>query len=371
MEASSSGAPRSVGIEGDVLVVRPASRSRVGRFGPLGPQLIPGLLLTLVVTAMAEVGGFVETRIVGHAVLEPLVLALLLGIVGANTLRTPARALAGIRFSSGTLLSVAIVLLGASVDLTQIASAGTKLMTLVVLVVCLGTAGSFLIGKLLGLSDRMAILVAVGNSICGNSAIAATAPAVGATREEVASSISLTAIVGVVQVLLLPIAATLMKMGDYRYGVLAGLTVYSIPQVVAASLEVSPLSGSVAVLTKLTRVVLLGPMVFTLAVISSRRDGGAKNAPRFAAWKSYLPGFLVGFALCAVLRTGGLVPDLVSARAKDSSSFLFVISMAAIGLEVHMRSIGRSVPRVSLAVCTSILLLTTGAVIGIWLFAIG
>ena len=91
------------------------------------------------------------------------------------------------------------------------------------------------IGRMLGLSKRLAVLVACGNSICGNSAIAAVAPVIGANGDEVASSIAFTAVLGVIVVLLLPLFGVIMQMGQVAFGALAGLTVYAVPQVIAAA----------------------------------------------------------------------------------------------------------------------------------------
>ena len=111
---------------------------------------------------------------------------------------------------------------------------------------------------MLELHGKLALLVAVGNSICGNSAIAAVAPVIGAEKRDVASSISLTAVIGVALVLGLPSFVALAHLSFYQYGVLTGITVYAVPQVVAAAFPVSQLSGEVATLVKLVRVLFLG-----------------------------------------------------------------------------------------------------------------
>ena len=112
-----------------------------------------------------------------------------------------------------------------------------------------------------GLVRTGAALVAIGNSICGNSAIAALAPVIGAEKKDVASAIGLTAVIGVLLVLGLPMLIAPFMLSNYQYGVLAGMSVYAVPQVVAAAFPVSELSGNVATLVNLTRVLLLGPAV--------------------------------------------------------------------------------------------------------------
>ena len=142
----------------------------------------------------------------------------------------------------------------------------------------------------------MSILVACGNSICGNSAIAAVAPIIDADGDDVASSIAFTAVLGVVVVLGLPFLVPLLKMSLTQYGVLAGLTVYAVPQVLAATLPIGALSNQVGTVVKLVRVLMLGPVVLGLSLISRRlppeptgrlgrdRVQRSARAPRFTSW---------------------------------------------------------------------------------------
>src|SRR5918912_1178501 len=122
--------------------------------------------------------------------------------MAVRTLRPPAeRAAAGVRFAAKELLEVAVLLLGASVDLPLLVRAGPSLALGIVLLVVLGLAFSYLLGRALGLPHRLAVLVACGNSICGNSAIAAVAPVIDAEPEHVATAIAFTAVLGVCVVL--------------------------------------------------------------------------------------------------------------------------------------------------------------------------
>src|SRR5690606_31975522 len=121
----------------------------------------------------------------------------------------------------------------------------------------------------------LALLIACGNAICGNSAIAAVAPVIRAEREQVASAIAFTAVLGVVAVLGLPLLIAPLALSDTEYGVLAGLTVYAVPQVIAAAFPVSVAAGQMATLVKLARVLLLGPVVLLLALLHRQPSAGA------------------------------------------------------------------------------------------------
>src|SRR5688572_2244492 len=184
-----------------------------------GARLVPGLALSGAVTLVALGLERVEAGLFGHAWLEALVLAILVGAL-VRTLWSPSqRWTPGISFSAKTLLEIAVVLLGASVSVGAIVSAGPLLLVGIAAVVVIAIAASYGMGRLLGLPHRMAVLVACGNSICGNSAIAAVAPVIGADGKEVAASIAFTAVLGVLVVLGLPFLPALMHISEVQYGV--------------------------------------------------------------------------------------------------------------------------------------------------------
>ena len=163
---------------------------------PLKEGLVPGLLLCVGVTIVAILAQVAETAVFHHPWVEALVLAILLG-TAVRTAWTPGPEYKrGIGFCAKTVLEVAVLLLGASISLQTIAAAGLPLLFGIAGIVVAALAGSYAIGRALGLPVRMAILVAAGNSICGNSAIAAVAPVIGASGKDVASSIAFTAVLG-------------------------------------------------------------------------------------------------------------------------------------------------------------------------------
>ena len=252
---------------------------------PTGPwmstrvaPLLPGLGLAVVVAFASWLVALLEERVFGHPIIEALVLAILLGMIVRTLWTPPARTTAGIRFTGKQLLEVAIFLLGVSVDLPLLLRAGPALGIGIVVLVVVGLACSYGLGRTLGLPHKLAVLVACGNSICGNAAIAAVAPVIDAEPEHIASSIAFTAILGVCVVLGLPLLIHPLGLSFYQYGVLAGLTVYAVPQVLAAAFPVSVLSGQVGTLVKLVRVLMLGPVVVFFALQQRRArvaSGGA------------------------------------------------------------------------------------------------
>ncbi len=329
---------------------------------------MPGLLLCLLVTAVAGLLQLAETRLAGEAYLEALVLAILLG-VAIRTAWTPGeRWQPGVAFSAKMLLEIAVVLLGASVSVATVLALGPALLGGIVVVVAVAIATSYAIGRALGLKQRMAILVACGNSICGNSAIAAVAPVIGADGDDIASSIAFTAVLGVIVVLLLPLLVPVLLLSLTQYGVLAGLTVYAVPQVLAATLPIGALSNQVGTVVKLVRVLMLGPVVLGLSLLTRRlRDEADEAAPHVTAGErpirgrpalhELVPWFIVGFLVVLAVRSFGLIPDALLLPIKTVANLLTTVSMAALGLGVDVRVVAQAGLRVTAAVTLSLVVL--------------
>src|SRR5579884_496762 len=234
-------------------------------------QSLPGFVLCGAVSALAYGLQEAEFALFGRAWLEALVVAILLG-AAIRTGWSPGRKWKpGINFSAKLLLEIAVVFLGASISATTILAAGWGLLISILVIVAFAILFSFSIGRAFGLSKRLAILVACGNSICGNSAIVAVAPVIGADSDEIASSIAFTAVLGVAVVLILPLIGTLLRLTQLAYGALAGLTVYAVPQVIAATAPVGAKAEQIGTLVKLIRVLMLGPVCLALSLITRRQ----------------------------------------------------------------------------------------------------
>ncbi|GGA89147.1 UPF0324 membrane protein [Brucella endophytica] len=314
---------------------------------------LPGIFLSGAVAAIAMLLQTVEARLMGRAWLEGLVLAILIGAAIRTLCRPGGRFDAGIGFSAKTLLEIAIVLLGASISAGAIAAAGPGLILGIAGVVIIAIGLSYGIGRLLRLPHRLAVLVACGNSICGNSAIAATAPVIGAHGDDVAASIAFTAVLGVVVVLCLPLLVPLLGLSVTQYGVLAGLTVYAVPQVLAATAPVAQMSVQLGTLVKLVRVLMLGPVIVALALLGDRSLGARPSLNRLVPW------FILGFLAMMALGAFGLIPAALHGPMETVSTVLTVISMAALGLGTDLRTVARSGGRVTLAAVLSLLALGT------------
>jgi uncharacterized integral membrane protein (TIGR00698 family) len=269
------------------------------------------------------------------------------------------RWLSGVAFSAKQLLEVAVMLLGASVSYAAIAASGLLLVGAIVGTVVIMLAVSYGLSRMLSLPVKLSILIACGNSICGNSAIAAVAPVIGADGDDVASSISFTAILGVLMVLGLPLLIPLLGLSATQYGILAGLTVYAVPQVLAATVPAGIVSTQIGTLVKLVRVLMLGPIVVGLSLVAARRRKRHADHTKAVPISPFklVPWFIIGFLVLAALRSFQLVPDLAITPITKTASILTVLSMAALGLGVDVRVLSTLGGRVTAAVTLSLLLL--------------
>ncbi len=323
-------------------------------------RILPGIALCVAITLAAMLLQGIEVHFTHQPYLEALVLAILVG-VAVRAAWTPGEVwIPGIVFSAKFVLELAIVMLGASVSIATIMALGPVLIFGIAGIVAISIGLSYAVCRAIGLPLRMSVLIACGNSICGNSAIAAVAPVIGADSSEIASSISFTAVLGVVVVLGLPFLVPVLHLSLTQYGALAGLTVYAVPQVLAATLPIGALSNQVGTVVKLVRVLMLGPVVlgFSLFARRLRRDGAAaQSKKRRLRPTEFVPWFIIGFLLVLVARSLGLIPQRLLPPLTHAAALLTTIAMAALGLGVDVRVVAHTGIRVTLAITTSLILL--------------
>ena len=319
---------------------------------PQATRLFPGLVLCLIVASAAYAGAEALHLAFGAASVEPLVLAILIGIGVKSIVGTGPALERGIEFGAKTLLEVAIVLLGATINIAAIGRAGAAVIAVVVAIVVGSILCGFAIGRLMGLSPRLALLIACGNSICGNSAIVAVAPVIDARKEEIAAALAFTAVLGIAIVVGLPLAQAYLGLSIPQYGAMAGLTVYAVPQVLAAAAPGGLVAMQAGTLVKLLRVLMLGPVILTIGFLERRRNGA--QASRAAV---LLPWFIVGFVALATVRSLGLMPESLLGVPPILASGLTVVAMAGLGLSVDIRAIAAAGGRVIVAASLSLAVL--------------
>lgn len=267
----------------------------------------------------------------------------------------------GLAVASRTLLRAGIVLLGLKLSLVDIAGLGWVGIATTVGVVVLAFAGTWALGRALGLPGREPLLVASGFAICGASAIGAMAAATRARDEEQAHPVALVTLCGTLAIAVLPALWHPLGLTATGFGHWVGAGVHDVGQVVATAQVAGSAALAVAVVVKLTRVLMLAPMVAIAAAIERRRSTDAAG-PRPAI----VPLFIAGFLAAVLVRTFVDVPEPVLAAADLVQTTLLAMALFALGTSVRVAALlhtGWRAAAVGLASWVLVAALAYGAVL--------
>lgn len=303
-------------------------------------KVAPGLGLAVLLAVIGTLIGRV-VPLVGSAV--P---GIVLGAVIGAFLTTRGRLAPGLGFASKRVLQASVVLLGTQLSLGQAVRVGAEALPVMLgtLVICLIAA--VLLGRLLGTPGDTTTLIGVGTGICGASAIAATAPVIGAAAADVAYAVSTIFLFNVVAVILFPIVGHLLGMSQASFGLFAGTAVNDTSSVVAAATTYGHAAANHAVVVKLVRTLAIIPITLGLAALVRRREtaAGAGEARRRSVLDvvRLVPWFLVGFVVAALVRTVGLIPTAAQPGFAAVSTFLIAVALSAIGLSTDLPALRRA-----------------------------
>jgi uncharacterized integral membrane protein (TIGR00698 family) len=303
-----------------------AAVERLPFVGTAAGGIAPGLLLAVAIAAVAVV----LQRSLGIVALSPLILSIVLGIVVRNTVGLPVAALPGIRFSLKRVLRFAIVLLGLQLSVAAIGEIGG----IGLLVVVTTLVATFLFTKAaarpLGVDGKLAELIAAGTSICGASAVIATNTVTRASDEDVAYAVACVTVFGSLSVILFPVIAGALDLAPASYGLWAGATIHEVAQVVAAAFQGGDAAGQIGTIAKLSRVILLAPLILSLGLFAARRAGGRSEAAAPVPW------FVFGFIALVLVNSAVTIPPDVHAVIVTATAFLLSTALAAMGLETDV-----------------------------------
>jgi uncharacterized integral membrane protein (TIGR00698 family) len=273
--------------------------------------------------------------------LGAVLLAVLLGLLVGNLMRLPALLAPGIRFAFADLLRFAIVLMGASLSLQSVASAGAKALAMVVLLMLIALALAQLLGRALGVPNKLASLLGVGTAVCGNTAISATAPVIGATDRDISLAIATNTLFGTLAVFLYPLLGRAFGFDDAVFGTWAGSAVNDTSQVVATGFAYSESAGRVATTVKLTRNALMAFVIVGMAF--AYRSESTRHLPFWPMLRRSIPGFVLGFLALALLHSLGAIQWLsevvgrpIGADLQRIAKFLTVVALAGVGLATRI-----------------------------------
>ena len=262
--------------------------------------------------------------------------ALLLGIVVAALAGARMRPLEpGLRFASQRVLRLGIILLGARLSLGEIARIGLPATGLIVVTMAASFAIVLLIARFVRIDDRLAVLIAVGSAVCGNTAIVATAPVIGARAREVAYAVATITLFGTLAVFLYPAIGRALAIPQPSFGLWAGVAVHDTSQVIATSAAYGPGALDVATVVKLIRNAIMAPLLFLIATAWAARGEDAIGSARRGVRRA-VPLFVLGFLLLAALRTAGVISADQAATLDVIARTLILVALAAVGMSIHV-----------------------------------
>jgi uncharacterized integral membrane protein (TIGR00698 family) len=320
--------------------------------------LLPGVGLC----AIAAMVAVVVSR--GVPAASPLLVAILVGMVATNLGVVPQSARAGLAFSSKRVLRVGVALLGVQLVLSDILDLGVGMLGVIVAVVVVGITSTMAVGALMGISRTQRLLIACGFSICGAAAVAAVDGVVEAEEREVATAIGLVVIFGTLMIPLIPLAASVMGLSNRQAGLWAGGSIHEVAQVVAAGGAIGSSALAVAVVVKLGRVLMLGPVLTILGLLQRRTvTSTSANANR----PPLVPVFVVAFGVMAAIRTTGVLPASAVGAAKFAQAFLLAMAMFALGCGVRLTEVRALGARTLVLAGISTLIVAVTALVGITL----
>jgi uncharacterized integral membrane protein (TIGR00698 family) len=293
------------------------------------PRQLPGIGLALVVAAVATLLGRL-VPVLGGPVLGILLGALLGAVITPGETLTP-----GLNVAARPLLQASIVVLGTGISLGQVARVGVSSLPVMLGTLAVALGGGLLLGKALRIRGDATILISVGTGICGASAIAAVSSVIAPRRTDLAYAVGTIVTFNVAAVLLFPLVGHALGLDQAAFGLWAGTAVNDTSSVVAAAVSYGPEAAQTGVVVKLTRTLMIIPVVLALALLRSR----GKRVP----WRRVVPGFLVLFLVAAGAQSLGLVPAAWHETLSVAATFLLTTALAGIGLTLRfadMRAAG-------------------------------
>ncbi|MFM7123867.1 MAG: YeiH family protein [Actinomycetes bacterium] len=293
-------------------------------------RYLPGLVFALIVSF----AGFnIHWR---FDTISPLVASLAIGVIIGNIGIIPHSFAPGQKFASRKVLRFGIVLLGTQLAASQVIDLGGRELIVVLAVVVITFLGTLWLGPKLGVSKTLSLLIATGFSICGASAVAAMEGVVEAEEEEVTYSIALVTLCGSLAIVLLPLLRNFVGLQDaHQFGSWVGASVHDVAQVIATSSTGGKDAVTSATVVKLSRVVLLAPLVTMMAIWVKRGKSGF-TAKASQSKVNFMPLFVFGFLVMIAVRTSGVIPSDWLLPLKKIEQWCLAIALVGLGSDVKI-----------------------------------
>ena len=309
---------------------------------PPAPSSAPrkGFALGVGLTVVLAIAAYMLATLPVLNVIGTLSVALLLGIAWRATAGLPAGTGAGIKFSAKTLLRLGIVLLGARLNYGLVMSAGPKILLIDVAVIVVGITVIYWLAKRFGLPRDLSMLMAVGTSICGASAVAAASTVTKSDESTTTLAVAMMGILGTLGVFFYIAVAPVLGLSNEALGVLSGSTLHEVAQVMAAAFTWGTESGDMGTLVKLTRVVMLAPALLVVGYFFHR--GSAGGGLKYSWKEPPIPYFVLGFLVLGGVNSLGWLAPVVQNVLTQASIFLMALAMAGMGLNTDLKMIRKT-----------------------------
>lgn len=306
-------------------------------------KIIPGLLVCLIIGVIAEILGK-QFSTIGAATF-----AIFIGILAGNTIFRKTEYSDGSKFAEKNLLNYSIVLMGANLNIMEIAELGVNGVAYIVMQMTLTILAAYFIGRKLGFNKKFSLLMSSGNAVCGSSAIGATAPVIEASESDKVISITIVNLVGTILMILLPFITSLLYNNSVvESSAMMGGALQSVGQVIGSAKFISEDVVQMATVFKIIRIVLLVAVVIIFSKLDVSEDSKDKSENIVKDKKKVkvgIPWYITGFFIFSVVYTLGLMPGALSHIIKWISGNFEIIALAGIGMRVKIRDLIKEGPR--------------------------
>jgi len=323
-------------LEQNTELEQQAERQAASALAPptnVGGAKPQSIVLGVALTSAVAAGAVWLHSLPAIGVFSALILAIVIGMVVRNTVGVPDAAQAGVSFCLKKVLRLTIILLGLQLSFVQVEQVGGKGFSVVAAALVATFLFTTWLGRRMGVDRKLTQLIAAGSSICGASAVIATNVVTQGSDEDVAYGVACVTVFGSFSMFLYPLLPHMLGLSPTAFGLWTGASIHEVAQVIAAAFQDGQVSGQFATISKLTRVMLLAPMVLTLGMLAA---SGKVNGGKLDITKVTIPWFVLGFVAIIGFNTLNILPPHVKALVITANQFLLAVSLTAMGLETSV-----------------------------------
>ena len=288
--------------------------------------ILPGVGLSLLIASVAYFIGKAFPAVGG------VIIALLIGIIVRNTVKLPESFNKGINFVVKVLLKVAIVLLGATLSIGSMIHAGTHAIVPIVIVVVGGIVIAIVFGRIFKVNNTLNLLIGVGTSICGATAISVVKGVVQAKEAIIAYAITTIFLFNIIATIFYPLIGQWLQLSSIQFGIWVGTSIHDTSSVVAVGYLIGDEVGEIATTVKLVRTLFILPLVLILSFVFTRK---MKSTEQKFSIKQAFPMFILGFLAMSFFYSFGYIPEDYSITLGMIAKFIIIMVMASVGLQVN------------------------------------